>query len=492
MKDSDIMNKFTLTTRLNIKIICIISLFMLLIMTYGQWIAFREREEEYAGQLETITSFLLHKIPAKTFAGILEQQASAGKTLEEQVVAINKTLQPELENIILTSQLIKYGFFAQDQQRIVAIGPDFDRSLLLDVDPALFRELYKTNIPELGIQKNSIIWYGDSVLYHVRPIIMNDKVIGYAFACLNLNRVRSELWERTMKFFSVAFFILMIVIMLFQEVFIQFKKELELFAEAILKGRAKQFESKIPELTPILRYISAQTENMARLDRLNIVGEMAASIGHEVRNPMTTVRGFLQYLSNKQEFKNSLEHFTLMISEMDRANQIITEFLALAKNKSMDFKDRDLNQIITEIVPLLQSDAVRSRCQIALHLLPIPSVSVDENSMRQLILNLVRNAIESMVQGGVVTISTEQRDEQVILAIQDQGTGISPDILNKLGTPFLTTKENGIGIGLAVCYRIVYRHAGVIEVDSKVGEGTKFTIILHCSNQDQADKEHVI
>lgn len=489
MKDSDIMNKFTLMTRLNIKIICIISLFMLLIMTYGQWIAFRDREEEFAGQLETITSFLLHKIPAKTFAEILDQQVSTGKTLEEQVVAINKTLQPELENIILTSQMIKYGFFAQEQQRIVAIGPNFDRSLLLDVDPVLFRDLYKSDIAELGIQKNSIIWYGDSVLYHVRPIIMNDKVIGSAFACLNLNQVRSELWERAMKFFSVAFFILMIVIMLFQEVFIQFKKELELFAEAILKGRAKQFESKIPELTPILQYISAQTENMARLDRLNIVGEMAASIGHEVRNPMTTVRGFLQYLSNKQEFKKSLEHFTLMISEMDRANQIITEFLALAKNKTMDFKDRDLNQIITEIAPLLQSDAVRSRCQIALHLLPIPSVSVDENSMRQLILNLVRNAIESMVQGGIVTISTEQRGEKVILAIQDQGTGISPDILNKLGTPFLTTKENGIGIGLAVCYRIVYRHAGVIEVDSTVGKGTKFTIILNCSKQDQADKE---
>ena len=179
-----------------------------------------------------------------------------------------------------------------------------------------------------------------------------------------------------------------------------------------------------------------------------------------------------------------------MISEMDRANQIISEFLSLAKNKSMDFQDRDLNQIITDIVPLLQSDALRSCCHIELDLNPIPLVRADANSMRQLILNLVRNGIEAMTHGGTLRIRTTQHKNTVLLVIQDQGSGISAEVLDKLGTPFLTTKENGIGIGLAVCYRIVHRHAGTIEVDSKTDQGTTFTIRLNCCDGvTQKDKE---
>jgi signal transduction histidine kinase len=490
MKDSDIMNEFTLMTRLNIKIVCIISLFMLILMTYGQWVAFQERENEYAIQLSTITDFLIRKIPADQFTALMQEQAITERNIKKQLPSANQKLQPELEHLILVPQMIKYGFYAQDFQRIVALGPELDRSLLTGVDPALFRELFATDVPKLGVQKNSVIWYGATTLYHVRPIYANGQIVGYAFACLNLEGTRTELLSKAMQTIAVGFFILIVVIMLFQEAFIQFKRELELFAEAIVKGRARQFESKIPELTPILQYISDQTENMTRLDRLNIVGEMAASIGHEVRNPMTTVRGFLQYLSKKKEFKNAHEHFDLMISEMDRANQIISEFLSLAKNKSMDFQDRDLNQIITDIVPLLQSDALRSCCHIELDLNPIPLVRADANSMRQLILNLVRNGIEAMTHGGTLRIHTTQHKNTVLLVIQDQGSGISAEVLDKLGTPFLTTKENGIGIGLAVCYRIVHRHAGTIEVDSKTDQGTTFTIRLNCCDGvTQKDKE---
>ncbi|MBP2664212.1 MAG: kinE 7 [Firmicutes bacterium] len=232
----------------------------------------------------------------------------------------------------------------------------------------------------------------------------------------------------------------------------------------------------IPELNPILQYISDQTDRMARLDRLNTIGEMAASIGHEVRNPLTTVRGFLQYIGNKQTFEDYKSHFLLMLEELDRANAIITDFLSLAKNKAMNFKENHLNMIIQEVVPLLEADALRYNCQLELDLQDIPLLSLDENSLRQLILNIVRNGIEAMPQGGKLKISTYSSDSTVLLTFRDEGIGVPTELIDKLGTPFFTTKENGVGLGLAVCYRIVERHNATMIIENLPEGGAKFTI----------------
>jgi PAS domain S-box-containing protein len=217
--------------------------------------------------------------------------------------------------------------------------------------------------------------------------------------------------------------------------------------------------------------------DLARLDRLNTVGEMAASIGHEVRNPLTTVRGYLQHYGRKDAFAAYREPFALMIEELDRANAIITEFLSLAKNKAVTLKPTDLNQVIQGIVPLLQSDALLRGSNIELELQDIPQVLADDQEMRQCILNLVGNAMDVTPKGGTVTVGTARVGTQVQLTVRDHGPGISPDIKKKLGTPFLTTKENGVGLGLAVCYRIAQRHHAAIEVETGL-EGTMICFIF--------------
>lgn len=216
-------------------------------------------------------------------------------------------------------------------------------------------------------------------------------------------------------------------------------------------------------------------QELTRLDQLNLVGEMAATIGHEVRNPMTTVRGFLQFLSNKDECSNFRSYFQLMIEELDRANAIISDFLSLAKNKQVTLEDQNLNIIIMTIAPLLQSNATISNKILHLDLNPIPNLPLDSKEIRQLILNLVHNALDAMPPHSNITIKTFLEKNQVILAIQDEGTGISPELIEKLGTPFLTTKEKGTGLGLAVCYRIVARHKATIKCDTSPN-GTTFFI----------------
>ncbi len=214
---------------------------------------------------------------------------------------------------------------------------------------------------------------------------------------------------------------------------------------------------------------------LVRLDRLHLVGQMAAGISHEVRNPMTTVRGFLQMLLKKDDCKKYRDYFDLMISELDRANMIISEFLSVAKSSPAGYEETDLNAVIRAIEPLLATDAVIAGNDIVLDLGNIRSLFLNEKEIRQLLLNLVRNGLEAMQQPGLVTIKTYEENEQVVLAVKDEGPGIPPQVLDKLGTPFLTSKYNGTGLGLAVCYGIVERHKGMIEV-STGADGTTFYI----------------
>ena len=214
---------------------------------------------------------------------------------------------------------------------------------------------------------------------------------------------------------------------------------------------------------------------MARFDRLNLIGEMAAGIGHEVRNPMTTVRGFLQLFKGKKEFSRYNDQLDLMIEELDRANSIITEFLSLGKNRAIELKKQNLNNIVNSLYPLIHVGAMEKDKNASLELEDIPMLLLDGKEIRQVILNLVRNGLEAMPPGGNITIRTYEEEGEVVLSVQDQGAGINTDVLEKIGTPFFTTKETGTGLGLAVCYSIAAKHNAVISIDTGI-KGTTFNV----------------
>ncbi|RYD02198.1 hypothetical protein N752_26185 [Desulforamulus aquiferis] len=205
---------------------------------------------------------------------------------------------------------------------------------------------------------------------------------------------------------------------------------------------------------------------------------MAAGIGHEVRNPLTTTRGFLQLLKDKPKYFKEKEIFDLMITELDRANSIITQYLSLSKNQSSEIKLHNLNKIIDNLYPLLQADALNVNHSIHLDKLSVPDIKINRDEIHQLIFNLVRNGLEAMTSvtsGGKITIKTFADDQDTVLAIKDEGPGFAPEVLNKIATPFLTTKEQGTGLGLVTCYSIAERNNAVIEVDTGP-KGTTFYV----------------
>ncbi|HWR08121.1 ATP-binding protein [Sporomusa sp.] len=470
------MKKTNLTTRLNFKIVFVVLLLMITVTAYNHWLYVQEENNKNIALLMSITEFLVQKKPSGSFADIAAQHVSLQQPVQEQVLAINKELHPILNDIFVPMNMIKFGFYSRQYERIVAIGPQWDTSLLIGINPCKLQTIYAANTDQLLKNKNSVVWHGANTLAYIKPISENGVIIGHAFASINQDAVYSAIWKRTISTFLGAFLMLLVCVAVFRELFVKLKKDLQIFAESILDGRTCNYESEIEEFTPILKHISEQTEKMTKLDRLNIIGEMAAGIAHEIRNPMTTVRGFLQFLSIKKEFTKQKENFDLMIDELDRANSIITEFLSLAKNKTMEFSEINLNTIIHDIYPLLQADAMRNNCEIKVMLGDIPNVFVDQNSIRQLILNMVRNGLDAMPGSGIINIYTESVESKVLLSIQDCGGGIPPEIRDKLGTPFFTTKEQGTGLGLAICYQIVQRHSATLSIESSLGRGTTFTV----------------
>ncbi|MTV50217.1 PAS domain S-box protein [Heliobacillus mobilis] len=216
-------------------------------------------------------------------------------------------------------------------------------------------------------------------------------------------------------------------------------------------------------------------KEVLRLDRLNLIGQLAAGIGHEIRNPLTSVRGFLQIFQNKDEFANYGEYLSIMIQELDRANQIISDFLSLSKTKTVRKKSESLNSILLSLKALISSDAFQSNNDVLFELCDdCFDIIVDEREIKQLILNLVRNGFEAM-RSGVLMLKTRIEGKELVLEIKDQGTGIKEEILDKLGTPFITSKDTGTGLGLAICYSIAERNNASIQVETSP-KGTTFFV----------------
>lgn len=237
------------------------------------------------------------------------------------------------------------------------------------------------------------------------------------------------------------------------------------------KGHLVALQGIIRDIT-----LRKKLEQMSSLfDRMNMVGSMAATVAHEIRNPMTTVRGYLQVMGRKQEYLKDKDKFKLMVEEIDRANAIIREYLSLSREKLVILKQCSLNTIIEALFPLIQADATFSKVWVNLDLISIPELQLDENETRQLLLNLVRNGIEAMPKGGDLNIRTFFEDNKVVLSITDQGEGIPPHVLDKLGTPFVTTKDTGTGLGLPICYQIAHRHNAIIKINTS-HKGTTFFV----------------
>jgi two-component system, sporulation sensor kinase E len=226
-----------------------------------------------------------------------------------------------------------------------------------------------------------------------------------------------------------------------------------------------------------------RTEELLRKsDKLSVIGQLAAGVAHEIRNPLTSIKGFVQLLAMSNSDETNQRYYNIMLSEIDRINFIVSEFLVLAKPQIISFQQKDIIGLLESVIILLSPQAIMNNIQIVsafesdnLY------INCEENHLKQVFINILKNAMESMPGGGEIFVNVRSIEgDEIAIQFMDEGHGIPQDRLHKLGTPFYSTKEKGTGLGLVVSYKIIEEHRGQMNIYSLIDHGTTVELILPC------------
>ena len=215
-------------------------------------------------------------------------------------------------------------------------------------------------------------------------------------------------------------------------------------------------------------------EMLLRKEKLSVVGELAAGIAHEIRNPLTSIKGFIQLLEENEHVSD--HYLTVMSSEMDRINQIVGELLILSKPQMREYQSFDMSEVLRYVVKVMGHEALLKGITLNIKLPSSPiTVFGDKNQCIQVFINIIKNAIESMDEGEI-DVDWKLRNQSVYVTITDQGAGIPSERLKRLGEPFFTLKEKGMGLGLTISQKIIEDHKGSLHIESEVNKGTKVEV----------------
>jgi len=256
--------------------------------------------------------------------------------------------------------------------------------------------------------------------------------------------------------------------------------------ERIQTVRARRAAQKLERSYAKLRNQADQIleveAQLRRADRLSALGELAAGMAHEIRNPLGSIRGTAEILQEGVDPQDRRYEFgRILLKEVDRLNKVVQNFLDFARPSEPERERVDVNETLRDVFALTRQPAARDGIEVIFEAGDVASATGSAKQLQQAFLNLVLNALQAMPRGGRLKVTTAQAAGEVRIVFADTGHGISGEDQDKVFNPFFTTRQEGTGLGLAITHRIVQGHGGRIEVKSRPGEGTDFTMILPCA-----------
>jgi signal transduction histidine kinase len=233
-------------------------------------------------------------------------------------------------------------------------------------------------------------------------------------------------------------------------------------------------------------YETRHRKELQRSEQLAAVGELAASIAHEVRNPLAGMKGALEVLQSELAVKPSnLEIVDELLAQIARLENLVRDLLTFARPSAISVRDFDLHELLDRLLKLYKDEA--DAAKIAIHRIYGPgtgNIKADPQQMEQVFFNLIHNAIQAMDDGGTLTVTTQATERGIVIRFQDTGGGVPADDMPRIFQPFFTTKHRGSGLGLPIVKKIIKAHGGDIEVASAIGEGTAATMTLPSQEDD--------
>lgn len=218
---------------------------------------------------------------------------------------------------------------------------------------------------------------------------------------------------------------------------------------------------------------------LRRSEKMNVISQLAASVAHEVRNPLTTVNGFLQLINQDDNITEKQRNYIdITLSELNRAQSIINDYLSLAKPNNSNTQLVNISEELSKTVELMTSYTNIQNIEVETTIENFLFVNGNKDEIKQVLINIIKNAIEAMGNEGILKIEGVSKDQDIIVTITDNGPGMTKEQLSKIGTPFYSTKDKGTGVGLTICFQIIEQLKGTIIVESELGKGTSFIIKL--------------
>lgn len=248
-----------------------------------------------------------------------------------------------------------------------------------------------------------------------------------------------------------------------------------------------------PAVLTIVRDISERKrmeEERLKLEKLAAIGELATMVGHDLRNPLQAIENATYYINNEllhsSISQKTREMLKVISDSVDYADKIVRDLQDFSATKEPRLKKNDVNAIVKDALSQVQT---LENVQLITELGHVPKIKVDKDMMRRVFLNLAVNAIEAMEDGGTLKVSTKEIERFVEVSFKDTGSGISKENMEKIFTPFFTTKAKGMGMGLSICKRFVDAHGGIIRVEGKEGKGSTFTVKLHILRENGGENQ---
>lgn len=237
--------------------------------------------------------------------------------------------------------------------------------------------------------------------------------------------------------------------------------------------------------------INMQLKETVYLDKLAVAGQMAAAIAHEVRNPMTTIRGMIQFLGSTTSDEKLKEHSPLLIEELDRTNKIITDYLSMVKPDVPKLEKIRLETVLTDVVSLTAPYGSIHNVELTVSEIGPYWVFTDEQKLKQGLINIIKNGIEAIDNTGSIHLYKYKITKRnITIAIEDNGKGMTEKELEQIGLPFYTTKAKGTGLGMMVTYKLIRDMGGKLHYESELNEGTRVLLTLPLSTKsNQLQKE---
>lgn len=228
----------------------------------------------------------------------------------------------------------------------------------------------------------------------------------------------------------------------------------------------------VQNVTGVIR----QEREEARRTRLELLGRLAATAAHEIKNPLTTIKGFLQLLAPRPEFAEQRPIFSLVAGEVEQINRVVSDFLGLASHPALELRPLPLDDVLYEVLAVMEVQFPSSAVEVRVEGTSDLAVTADRTALKQILHNLATNAFEAMQTGGELVLCRERTRTGARITVSDTGPGIAPEILPLIFTPYMTTKATGTGLGLAISHKLALEMGGRLAVLSQPGKGSAFSL----------------